>query len=131
MKPLIIGRLSNLTGCNIETIRYYERIGLLPAPGRSAGGHRVYGDDDVKRLSFVLKGRDFGFTIAEIRELLVLADTNGDPCADVRSLALSHLARVRRKLADLRQLERTLTETVSHCGHDGKFGCPVLETLSS
>ena len=82
-EALTRGALAARTGCNIETIRYYERIGLLPPPPRSAGGHRLYGRDLVKRLTFVRRSRDLGFTLKEIRELLRLVDGGTYTCGEV------------------------------------------------
>src|SRR5438093_6341175 len=84
---LAIGTLSKRTGCNIETIRYYERVGLLPAPARSSGGYRLYGTGHLKRLAFVRRARTLGFSIDEVRTLLRLADERKRPCAEVRVVA--------------------------------------------
>jgi MerR family transcriptional regulator, mercuric resistance operon regulatory protein len=86
-----IGAPSKRTGSNVETIRYYERIGLLPFPARSAGGYRLYGDEHLKRLTFVRRARTLGFSIDEVRRLLHLADHRRRPCAEVRVLAAAHL----------------------------------------
>ena len=124
-----IGTLSRTTGCNIETIRYYEKIGLMPAPGRSAGGHRAYDDAHTKRLSFIVRCRRLGFTTKEIRRLLTLADTDAPHCAEVKSVTETHLAEVRNKIADLRKLERRLAQMVKSCGATQKPGCPVIDEL--
>src|SRR6266481_7811979 len=97
------GALAARTGCNIETIRYYEKVGLLPPPPRSAGGHRLYGQDLVRRLNFVRRSRDLGFSIEEIRELLRLVDGGNYTCAQVEALALEHVQDIRRKIADLKK----------------------------
>ena len=99
------GALAARTGCNIETIRYYEKIGLLPPPPRSAGGHRLYGRDLVKRLNFVRRSRDLGFTLEEIRELLRLVDGGTYTCGEVEQLARDHVRDIRHKIADLRRLQ--------------------------
>lgn len=126
---LPIGMLSRHTGCNIETIRYYEKIGLLPAPARSEGGHRLYGHGHLMRLGFVRRARGLGFTLDEIRALLQLAEDRDRPCAEAREVAVVHLADVRAKIADLRAMEAVLAETVLRCA-DGKTpDCPLLETL--
>jgi len=124
-----IGMLSRTTGCNIETIRYYEKIGLLPAPGRSAGGHRAYDDEHTKRLSFIVRSRRLGFTTKEIRRLLNLADTQSPHCAEVQAVTETHLAEVREKIAELRRLERRLAKMVKSCGATQEPGCPVIEEL--
>ena len=127
-----IGKLSRLTGCNIETIRYYERIGLLPHPPRSAGRYRLYETEDVRRLAFVRRARELGFTLDEVRTLLALSEDHGDStCGEVRQLAARHLADVRVKIADLRAMERVLTEAVRRCDAGQLPGCPLIDTLSA
>jgi len=126
-----IGRLSRLTRCNIETIRYYERIGLLPKPNRSAGRYRVYAQQDVGRVSFIRRARELGFQIGEIRALLGLAAENADSCAAVRDLTAKHLADIRLKIADLAAMERVLAKTVRQCSAGRQTGCPVIDALSS
>jgi MerR family mercuric resistance operon transcriptional regulator len=124
-----IGELSRRTGCNIETIRYYERIGLLPAPPRR-GRYRSYGPPDVSRLRFVRRGRELGFSLDEIRALLELAAPQRRACDEVRVIAAAHLADVRAKLADLKRLEAVLADTVAQCrGRSAAPSCPVLDVL--
>jgi MerR family transcriptional regulator, mercuric resistance operon regulatory protein len=113
---ITIGGLSKSTGTNVETIRYYERAGLLPAPVRSSGGYRMYGTTEAKRLNFIRRARALGFSLADVRKLLSLADQRRRPCADVRAVAAAHLTDVREKIADLRQMERALKDTVARCG---------------
>jgi MerR family transcriptional regulator, mercuric resistance operon regulatory protein len=126
-----IGVLSRLTGVHIETIRYYERIGMLPAPPRTAGGRRIYSPLHVQTLSFIRRGRELGFTIEKIRALLDLGGPSMAPCGAVREIAANHLEEVRTKIADLKKLERLLGERIGRC--DGGRGpdCPVLQTLSA
>jgi MerR family mercuric resistance operon transcriptional regulator len=124
-----IGSLSRRTGTNVETIRYYERVGLLPAPPRSAGGYRLYANEHVKRLTFIRRARALGFSIDEVRTLLRLADERKRPCAEVRVVAEAHLTDVRAKLADLRRMERVLKATVARCAGGRRGDCPVIETL--
>jgi MerR family mercuric resistance operon transcriptional regulator len=124
-----IGALSQLTGVNIETVRYYEKIGLLPAPPRTEGGHRLYKDDHLKRLIFIRRSRELGFTLNEIRNLLGLVA--GDyTCGEVQAAALSHLRSIRHKIADLRRMERTLADTASRCKGGTAPDCPIIEVLS-
>jgi len=105
---IAIGEVSRRTGCNIETIRYYERIGLLPAPDRQ-GRFRRYGGDDVRRLTFVRRARELGFTLDEVRALLMLSATDDRrACAEVRDISVAHLVDVRARIADLRAMERDL-----------------------
>ena len=124
-----IGTLSKGTGCKVETIRYYERSGLLPAPARSPGGYRLYGAEHLKRLAFVRRARALGFSIDEVRQLLELADHHRRPCAGARRVAASHLDDVRARLADLRAMERVLKETVARCGQGTGPHCPLIEAL--
>ena len=123
-----IGGLTERTGCKVETIRYYERIGLLPAPPRSAGRHRVYGRDHLKRLTFIRRARCLGFALAEVRELLDLAD-GGAGCAQVKQVTLAHLGDVKRKLADLRRLEKVLKNMAAECDGGDVPDCPILDAL--
>ena len=129
MARMGIGALARRTGCNIETIRYYERIGLLPPPPRSAGGHRIYDENHAGRLSFIRRGRALGFPLDHVAELLGLAEDDADICADVRTLAAARLGEVREKLRDLRRLEAALKEMIARCEDEGSPRCPILETL--
>ena len=123
-----IGQLSQHTGANIETIRYYERIGLLPVALRQ-GRYRCYDRTDVGRLGFVRRSRELGFSIKEVRALLDLAAGGHENCADARELAAVHLLDVRARIADLRRMERTLATTVRACDRGDDGGCPLIETL--
>lgn len=124
-----IGATSRRVGCNVETIRYYERVGLLPAPGRTAGGYRLYGTEHLKRLTFIRRARALGFSIDEVRTLLALADVRERSCARVRVVAADHLEDVRAKIADLRAMERVLKETVARCASGKGPDCPLIEAL--
>ncbi len=123
-----IGELSRRTGCNIETIRYYERIGLMPAPPRR-GRYRSYGSEHLGRLSFVRRARELGFTLDEVRALLGLAGGGPASCAEVRTLAASHLADVRERIADLKRMERVLADSVQACDAGEDPGCPLIQSL--
>ena len=130
--PLRIGDLSRRTGCKIETIRYYERIGLLPRPARSAARYRLYSSDDVRRLVFVRRCRELGFTLEEVRTLLALAaDHSKDTCGEVREIAAGHLADIRAKIADLRVMESLLSDAVRRCDTNKPPGCPLIDSLSA
>jgi MerR family transcriptional regulator, mercuric resistance operon regulatory protein len=129
MDVLSIGKLSQQTGVNIETIRYYEKIGVMPAPRRSAGGFRIYGPDHIKRLGFVRRSRQLGFSLDEIRNLLRLVDGHGHTCAEVHALMLSHLAEIRRKLRDLRRLQRAMVEMAARCSGESVPECPIVDAL--
>jgi MerR family mercuric resistance operon transcriptional regulator len=128
---MAIGEFSRRTGGNIETIRYYERIGLLPVPDRS-GRYRRYGAADVRRLMFIRRARELGFTLDAVRALLRLSEVDGGTvCAEVRDLAASHLVEVKAKIADLRAMERTLKEAVQRCDSGKVPGCPLIDALST
>jgi len=126
---LTIGRLSKLTGVNIVTIRYYERIKMLPVPSRTAGGRRVYDAPDVRILAFIRRSRELGFSLNEIRALIRLGGPERASCRQVREIAAHHLDDVRTKIADLRKLERLLAKTISRCTGTTAPVCPVLDIL--
>ncbi len=126
---LPIGKLSLLTGVNIETIRYYERVKMLPAPPRTASGRRVYGATDLRVLSFIRRARELGFSLNEIRALLLLAGPEKASCREVREIASHHLEDIRTKLADLNKLERLLAKTVARCSGKTAPDCPILDIL--
>ncbi len=126
---LTIGQLSERTGANIETIRYYERIGLIPVAYRQ-GRYRSYGPIDVARLGFVRRSRELGFSIKEVRALLGLAAVGHESCAEARDLAAVHLHDVRSRIADLRRMERALAATVRACDSGDDTGCPLIDTLA-
>lgn len=125
------GELARRTGCNLETVRYYEKIGLLTEPPRTANGYRIYDDSHVSRLHFILRGRELGFAIEEIRGLLDLVDGGTQTCAEVKARTEHHLADVRAKIADLKHIERVLADTAAQCSGGKAPECPVLEALSS
>lgn len=124
-----IGELSRQTGCNIETIRYYERIGLLPLAMRR-GRYRSYGQGDVRRLAFVRRARELGFPIEAIRTLLTLAEGDAQSCQQAYHLAQEHLTEVRAKLADLERMAAVLAEAVLACESGDSNSCPLLEALA-
>ncbi len=125
-----ISKLAELTGSNIETIRYYERIGVMPKPGRTSGGHRFYTPDQIKRLRFIRRTRELGFTLDEVRNLLRLVDENSYTCDDIRDIVSAHLTKMRGKIKDLRRLEKSLREMVATCDRGAVPECPILEVLS-
>jgi MerR family mercuric resistance operon transcriptional regulator len=127
--PLTRGALAVRTSCNIETIRYYERVGLLPPPPRSAGGHRLYAEGLVRRVNFVRRSRDLGFSIEQIRELLRLVDGGTYTCGEVEKLARDHVREIRRKIADLRRLQRVLETMAAQCSGDAVPDCPIIDAL--
>ena len=124
-----IGEMSRLTGVNIETIRYYERIGIIPEPDRTAGGTRQYDHDHLKRLFFIRRSRELGFSIQEIRALLAMVDSHEYSCADVHQLTMAHLSEVQSKIADLKKLEKVLKQMAAECSRGNVPECPIVETL--
>lgn len=127
--PLTRGELSKRSGCNLETIRFYEKIGLLRPPQRTPAGHRRYTEQDQRRLRFILRSRELGLSISEIRSLLSLADSKTYTCAEIHDLTLGHLATVRAKIADLQRLEHTLVEISNECSRGAVPECPVIDAL--
>ena len=127
---ITIGALSKHTGVKVETVRFYERAGILPKPPRSAGGHRLYGQDHVNRLRFVRRSRELGFSLENVRELLELVDGGRHTCDEVKAVTLEHLADVHRKIADLQRLGRTLAQVAGKCRGGKVPDCPIIEALS-
>lgn len=125
-----IGEAARRSGINIETIRFYEREGIVPAPGRSTGGRRVYSADGIERLVFVKRCRDLGFPLRDVRALLALRNAESDKCDDVRAISERHISGVRDKIRDLRRLERALVSLVAEC-QEGRADCPALKGLFS
>jgi DNA-binding transcriptional MerR regulator len=128
-----IGELAEMTGTSAPTIRYYEEIGLLPTPGR-VNGQRRYGDDDVGRLTFIRRCRDFAFSLDQVRSLFELAKDNDRSCLEARDLAEIHLADIHAKLVDLCALERSIAQLIQTAKALSAGGpgaeCVVLEGLS-
>jgi MerR family mercuric resistance operon transcriptional regulator len=129
VQGLSIGSLSQQSGVSIETIRYYEKIGIMPKPERSAGGYRVYGPEHAKRLHFVRRGRELGFSLDELRGLLLLVDGHSYTCAEVHALTVEHLKDIRQKIADLKRLERVMSDVAARCTGDRVPECPVIDAL--
>lgn len=123
--------LAKATGCNLETIRYYEKTGLLAEPLRSAKGYRIYGESDIRRLRFIMRARALGFTIEEIRGLLALVDGGTQTCSEVKARTELHLEDVRTKIADLRRIETILAETAAQCSGGAVPQCAVLDALAA
>lgn len=128
---LMRGELARSTGCNVETIRYYEKIGLLPAPPRTAAGYRIYAPAHAARLRFVMRARELGFSLDDIRGLLGLEDGTAPDCAAVRDRTERHLADVRARIADLKRIEVVLARTAALCSGAQVPECPVLEALAA
>ena len=124
-----IGVVSKRSGVKVETIRYYEQEGLLPEPPRSEGGHRQYDERHLRRLTFVRRSRELGFSVAQIRGLLALVDQKTYTCAQVKGLTLEHLVDVRKKISDLRSMEGVLDAMASHCEGGLVPDCPIIDSL--
>jgi len=124
-----IGQISDQTGVSIETIRYYEKAGILPNPPRTAGGHRVYDNSIRDRLMFIRRCRELGFPIEDTLSLLDMAD-GGFTCKQVHELTVTHLKNVQSKVRDLERLEKTLKKIVDECSVGSDPDCPVIEALS-
>jgi len=124
-----IGELSRRTGVNIETIRYYEKSGIMPKPDRTEGGNRQFNHEQLKRLSFIKRSRELGFSIAEIRALLDMVDREDFTCGEVHDLTTDHLATVEKKIADLRKLRRVLLDMTAKCSQGDVPDCPIVDTL--
>lgn len=123
------GTLAKKTGVNIETIRFYEKIGVMPDPVRSGSGYRLYGESDLKRLSFIRRCRELGFSLDDVRGLLGLVDGGDYTCAEVHDISIVHLSEVRQKIRDLEKMERTLKEMVSQCDRGLVPECPIIDAL--
>jgi DNA-binding transcriptional MerR regulator len=132
---LPIGTLAERTGCNVPTIRYYEEIGLLPRAARSASGHRVYSETDMRHLLFIRRCRDFGFPIEQVRALVTLMNEGTKNCMEARDLAQERLDAVRQKIREMKALERSLSQFVASCNSSCAGGpasaCVILEDLAS
>jgi MerR family mercuric resistance operon transcriptional regulator len=126
---LTIGRLATAAGVNLETIRYYERVGLMPAPDRTVGGHRSYEPEHRARLAFIRRARELGFSVNDVRTLLALGRPGRQSCAEVKAIASDHLQQVHSKISDLSRLAAVLEEAVRRCGDGDAPDCPVIEVL--
>ena len=129
-EKLTIGKLAAATGTKVETVRYYEQIGLLPAPERSSGNYRTYEESHLRRLSFIRRARDLGFPIDQVRELMGLANLHDQPCAAVDALASQHRANIARKIADLNALAKELDSLIDSCGRNTVSECRIIEALA-
>ncbi len=129
-RDISIGLLASETGCKVQTIRYYEEIGLLPEPPRTAGNQRVYDERHVKRLSFIRHSRELGFSLDAIREMLALSDNADQPCETVDRIAKSHLDDVVEKIAQLTSLKKELQRMVKHCKGGRISECRIIEVLA-
>jgi len=130
MARLSIGQVGEVTATKVETIRYYERIGLLPKPDRTGGNYRSYASEHVHCLAFIRRARELGFSIEDIRELLDLAGHRESPCAGIDQIAACHLAVIEGKIATLKRLRRELHDTLAACAGGLVAECRVVQALS-
>ncbi len=129
MTGFTIGVMARRSGCKVETIRYYERIGLMPAVARSAGGHRLYEAAHLRRLSFIRRCRELGFPLEAVRDLLGLIDGGDFACAEVKALTIAHAGEVRERIADLTRMERVLSDLAAQCDGGDVPDCAVIDAL--
>ena len=126
------GKLAKRCGVNLETIRYYEQRGLLPEPPRSASNYRLYPEESARRIRFIKRAQELGFTLKEIKELLSLRAAPGAQCADVREQAEAKVADVDEKIRNLKAMRKALTRLISECSGDAPATeCPILESLDA
>ena len=130
MLGMAIGELARATGAKAETIRYYERIGLLPRPSRTAANYRSYGAAELARLSFIRRARALGFSIEQVSELLELSDCSERSCEAVDALAKEHLATIDAKIADLSALQRELADVIGQCQQGTIAECRIIDALA-
>jgi Cu(I)-responsive transcriptional regulator len=126
-----IGEAARASGVTAKMVRHYESIGLLPPARRTEAGYRLYGDDDVRMLQFIHRGRALGFSLDQIADLLALWRDKHRASADVRRLALEHIGELDRKIAELEAMKRTLASLASSCHGDARSDCPILDDLAA
>ncbi len=126
-----IGQLAKHTNCKVETIHYYEKTGIMPKPPRTAGGHRIYCLSDAKRLQFIRRSRELGFSIEQIKELLRFIDESGHYCGEVKAMATQQAIDVQNKIDDLLRLKKALNEVICECKGGGYSidDCPIIDAL--
>ncbi|MEO2174160.1 MAG: helix-turn-helix domain-containing protein [bacterium] len=125
------GELAKTTKVNSETIRYYEKIGLIQSPARTAGGHRIYAERHLNRVSFIRRSRELGFSLKEIRNLIELVDSGCYTCEEVRDRTVIHLSDIEQKLADLQNMQINLKDMISKCDGGLTPDCSIVDTLLS
>jgi len=128
--PFTIGHVAEAAGCKVQTVRYYEQIGLLPRPRRSEGNQRLYGKAELERLLFIRHARELGFPLGSIRDLLSLSDQPDQPCDAVDRIARAQLAQVNRRLAQLQALQTELGRMIEQCSGGRVGDCRIIEMLS-
>lgn len=126
-----VGDLATQSGCTVETVRYYEKTGLMPNPPRTAGGHRIYSLEHLKRLIFIRRSRDLGFSIEQVKALLRFVDEPDHTCGEVRGMAILQAQAVQEKIDDLKRLQKALNEMAARC-KGGRYkieDCPIVDAL--
>ncbi len=131
IKMYKIGEIAKRVGLGNETVRYYEQAGILPPAERAPNGYRLYDNDHLKHLRFIKRSRELGFSLEKVRSLLSLSNNANMTCKSVKAIAEVHLEEVRRNIADLRAMEKSLAEMVEPCSGDGSNACPILDVLFS
>ena len=130
MKRKTIGWLAKEAGVNVQTILYYERRGLLPAPSRSASGYRLFDDETVQRIRFIKRAQELGFSLKQIAALLALQEEKDASCAEVSSMAVGHLEDIEQKIRDLKRMQKALIPLVNDCPGKGSLkACPIMDSL--
>jgi Cu(I)-responsive transcriptional regulator len=128
---LTIGDAARASGVTAKMIRHYESIGLVKAPRRTDAGYRLYGEQDVRVLQFIHRGRALGFSLEQIGDLLALWEDKHRASADVRAMALAHIAELDRKIAEMAAMRRTLESLATSCHGDDRSDCPILDDLAT
>jgi len=130
MEGFTTGQLAKKAGVNIETVRYYERIGLIPKPGRRESGYRQYSDETIRRVQFIRHAKELGFTLKEIHELLSLKHDQGTPCSMVKNRAKSKIEDIEAKIRTLRGMKKALVKLTNACSGKGPLrGCTILDSI--
>ncbi|OEJ64954.1 MerR family transcriptional regulator [Magnetovibrio blakemorei] len=130
-KDFTIGHMAAASGCNVQTVRYYEQIGILPAADRTAGNQRLYDQNHVDRARFVRRSRELGFSLDQIRQLLKLSDDPDQPCDEVDAIVLAHLDAVDEKIARLKQFRKELSRMASDCAGGKVSQCRIISALAT
>lgn len=130
-KNYSIGQMAKAGNCKVQTIRYYEQIGLLPKPERSEGNQRIYCREHMDRLGFIRHSRELGFSLESIREILALSDDPSHSCAEVDQIACRHLLDVESKIKRLQSMKKELKRMISQCDGDQVADCRIIEVLSN
>jgi len=130
MANLTRGQLAKTSGVNPETIRYYEKLGLLPKPLRTESGYRLFSEEDIKRIKFIKRAKELGFTLKEIKELLQLRFETEGECSEVREIAEIKLKDVQKKIEDLEKIKSILEELINQCPSKGSIlKCPIISSI--